>query len=69
MLKNISRLEFNIGEKTYHFLCDIDAPIDHAKIALNEFSNYLVKLEASIREQQAESNQQDNLEVIDGEHQ
>lgn len=41
MIKNITKLEFQVGEKIYQFLCENDSPLEHAKIAVMEFTKYL----------------------------
>jgi len=40
MIKNLTQLEVKVGEKIYHFLCDQDSPLQHAKEALFQFLKY-----------------------------
>lgn len=63
MLKNISKFEFQVGEKVYQFFCDVDAPIDHAKIAITQFYNYLLKIEESAKKVE-EKNSSEKIEPI-----
>lgn len=58
MLKNISKLEFQIGSKIYQFLCDMDAPLEHAQLAISEFKKYLDNVEAAAKEAQAPKEEQ-----------
>jgi hypothetical protein len=55
MLKNIIKLEFQIGTKVYHFLCDNDAPIEHAKEALFQFMKYMGQVEDHLKAQLEQS--------------
>jgi hypothetical protein len=66
MLKNISKLEFQVGEKVYQFLCDMDSPLEHAKIALNEFQKAIDAIAANLKAQQQESQPE---QVPDGDKQ
>ncbi len=49
MLKNITRLEHEIGEKSYHFLCDMDSPLNEVREALCQFLKYIGNLEDELR--------------------
>jgi hypothetical protein len=49
MLKNISRLEFKINERDYHFLCDMDSPLNDVKEALFQFQNYCMAIEVQVK--------------------
>ena len=42
MLKNITKLEMQIGEKTFQFLCDNDSPIGAVHDALTAMKSYIV---------------------------
>ena len=44
MLKNVTGLEYQIGEKLYHFTCAIDAPITEVKEALAQFLSYATQV-------------------------
>lgn len=52
MLKNISRLENKINEKTYQFLCDMDSPLPEVKEALFQFIKYVGQIEDQIKAKQ-----------------
>ncbi len=52
MLKNLSQLEIKIGDRTYQFLCAIDAPISEAKEALFQFQKYIGQIEDNVKAQQ-----------------
>lgn len=54
MLKNISRLECKVNDKTYQLLCDMDSPIEHVKEALFQFQKYIGFVEDQIKQQQEE---------------
>ncbi len=45
MLKNLSRLEHKIGDRIYHFFCDVDAPIFEVKDVLLHFLKYSIDVE------------------------
>jgi hypothetical protein len=49
MLKNISKLEIQVGEKMYHFYCDHDSPIEHVKEALFQFQKYVGQIEDAVK--------------------
>lgn len=51
MLKNISQLECKVGEKVYHFLCDMDSPLDHVKEAVLQFLKYIQQIEDQVKAQ------------------
>lgn len=53
MLKNLVRLEFEIAEKVYHFVCEPDSPIEHIKEALFQCQKYVGQLEDNIRAKMA----------------
>lgn len=52
MLKNIAKLDFQVGDKVYQFLCDCDAPLEHAKVALGEFMKYFEYVESKAKSKQ-----------------
>jgi hypothetical protein len=60
MLKNISRLETKINEKTYQFLCDMDSALPEVKEALFQFVKYVGQIEDQIRAKQ----EQDKLDAV-----
>jgi len=64
MIKNISKLEFKVGERTYQFLCDIDAPLEHAKLALGEFWRYMLSVENKAKEAAAD-HEEEKAESVD----
>lgn len=49
MLKNISKLEYTIADKTYTFLCEVDAPVEHVKEVLFQFQKYVGLFEDQIK--------------------
>jgi hypothetical protein len=51
MLKNISKLELKVGEKTYQFLCDNDSPLNDIKEAIFQFQKYVGVIEDQIKAQ------------------
>jgi hypothetical protein len=53
MLKNISKLECIIGEKPYQFLCEMDSPLSDVQKAIQEFQNFVNKIEETVKEEQA----------------
>lgn len=62
MLKNLSSLVHTIGDKTYHFICDHDAPLDHVENALFHFLTYVRQIQESVRAKQAEAKESKALE-------
>lgn len=63
MLKNIAKLEVQMGEKTYQLLCDNDSPLEHLKEALFQFQKYVGQCEdnakAQIASQEAAKNNEE----------
>lgn len=49
MLKNVSKLEFELAGKLYHFFCDSDAPLEHIKESLFQFVNFVGKVQEQIK--------------------
>lgn len=45
MLKNVVQMTVQVGEKVFHFLCDPDAPLNHVKEALFQFSKIVGDIE------------------------
>ena len=52
MLKQISRLESKVAEKTAHLYIDSDTPLNVVKEMLFQFTTYLGHLEATIKSNQ-----------------
>jgi hypothetical protein len=52
MLKNISRLEHKIGERIYHFSCEMESPIPDVKESLVQFIKYIAQIEDQIKSHQ-----------------
>lgn len=52
MLKNISRLETKINEKTYQFLCDMDSQLPQVREALFQFVKYVDCVEEQLKAKQ-----------------
>lgn len=57
MLKNKTQLEAILNEKTYHFLCDMDSPLNHVRAALHQFLGFVDQIEESARKAQAEADE------------
>ncbi len=51
MLKNISKLECKIGERSFQMLCDSDSPLSEVKESLFQFLKYIGQIEDSMRAQ------------------
>jgi hypothetical protein len=49
MLKNLSKLELEIGNKMYQLLCENDSPIEHVKEALFQFQKYIGQIEDQVK--------------------
>ena len=64
MLKNISRLEVKVNEKTYQFSCDMDSPVNDVKEALFQFQKYMGQLEDHIKAQLEERKTKENITPI-----
>ena len=52
MLSQLSKLEYKIADKVYHFMCDQDAPLEHVKECLFQFSKYIGQVEDTIKQAQ-----------------
>ncbi len=52
MLKNMSQLEYKIGDKIYNFICDNTSPLNEVKEALFQFLKYIGQVEDAIKAQQ-----------------
>lgn len=53
MIKNLTKLEHKIGEKTFHFLCDVDSTTIHVKEALYQMLGYVDSVEQAAKAQPA----------------
>jgi hypothetical protein len=60
MLKNIVKLEHQIGDKSYQFICDNDAPLTSVKETLVKFIQYVGTLEDQIIAQQKTAQENDS---------
>jgi hypothetical protein len=49
MLSTLAKLEVVIAGKVYHFLSDINAPLEHVKEALFQFGKYVGQIEDSVK--------------------
>ncbi len=49
MLKNCTRLECVVNEKTAHFYCDIDTQLEVVKEMLFQFQKYVGHVEDQVR--------------------
>jgi hypothetical protein len=52
MLKNISQLECQVGEKMYRFTCDMDSPLGDVKVAVSEFLKFIEQIEIHAKQEQ-----------------
>lgn len=43
MLKNIAKFEVKVGERVYHFLCDIDSPIGEVHDVLSSMKAFVIQ--------------------------
>jgi hypothetical protein len=55
MLKNCTRLECIVNEKTGHFYCDIDTPLPIAKEMIFQFQKYIGLVEDQVRTAEEEA--------------
>ncbi len=51
MLKNIVKLEFQVAEKIYQFICDNDSPLEHVKEALFQCQKLVGQMEDNAKAQ------------------
>jgi len=51
MLKNISTLECQIGEKWYRLLCDMDSPLPDVKECLIQFQRFVQQIEEDVKKE------------------
>ncbi len=63
MIKNISRLEHKIGEKTYHFYCDNDCSTLDVKEALFQFIKFIGQVEDYAKSQQQEKPVEESKDI------
>ncbi len=52
MLKNLTQLEHKIGDKIFHFVCDLDTQLPMVKDALFAFTKMVGAIEDNIKAQQ-----------------
>ncbi len=52
MLKNLSQLSCKVGEKDFHFSCDMDSSLDAVKEALFQFQKHVFRIEDQVKAQQ-----------------
>lgn len=52
MLTNISKLQVQVDNKAYQFLCDVDSPLASVKEALFQFSKYVGSIEDQVKANQ-----------------
>ena len=45
MLKNITRIELQVGTRTYQFTCDMDSPLAEVKEAVFQLQKYIGQIE------------------------
>lgn len=63
MLKNIVKLEVQIGEKLYHLFCDTDSPIAHVKEAIFQLTKIVADIEENILSAQKKEPESQQPEV------
>lgn len=56
MLKNISKLECTIGDKTIQLFCDMDTPTSHVKEALFQFGKFIGHIEDEVKKLSEKTN-------------
>lgn len=64
MLKNISKLECKVNERTFQFLCDSNSPIMEVKEALFQFMKFSGEIEDRARAAQ-ETNTEEKTDIIE----
>ena len=71
MLKGLTRLEYQIVNRIYHFTFDPDSPIEHIKEVLFQFQKFVgqyedqVKSQVAQQEAQAASQAKESAKVIE----
>ncbi len=65
MLKNITRLEHIASDKVFHFLCDMDSPVELVKNALRSFMEYVDQYEKAALEKMKDQELNQQPEEID----
>ncbi len=60
MLKNCTRLECIVNEKSGYFYCDIDTPISVAKEMIFQFQKYIGLVEDQLRVQEEQKKQEES---------
>ncbi len=64
MLKNCTRLECTVNEKTGHFYCDIDAPLPVVKEMIFQFQKYIGLVEDQVRAHEEQKKQEESNSEI-----
>jgi len=54
MIKNVTKFELAIGDRIYHFLCDMDTSIGDVKEALFQLQKMVGQIEDNIKAQQSQ---------------
>jgi len=68
MIKNITRLEYKIGERIYHLLCDMDCSTVEIKEVCSQILAHMVQIEkhaSELRAAQEESAKDVEVEAVD----
>ena len=58
MFTNLAKFEFKVADKVYHFLCDVDSPIEHVKEVVFQLSQAVGQLEKMAKERADQQQQQ-----------
>ncbi len=67
MLKNCTRLECVVNDKTAHFYCDTDTPLEVAKEMIFQFQRYVGNIEDQVKaaqEAQKAKEQESSVETV-----
>ena len=65
MIRNCTRLECVVNEKSAHFYCDADTPLDVVKEMIFQFQRYVGNIEDQIKAaQEAEKQKEETKEEV-----
>lgn len=62
MLRNVTQLTVQVGEKLYHLFCDHDSPIGHVKEAIFEFTKVVAEVEQKIKDAQKPAEEEQKVD-------
>jgi len=63
MLKNVTQMTVQVGEKIFHMICDHDSPINHVKEALFQFMKIVGEAEQRAKEAQKPADEEKKDDV------